>query len=207
MQNIIQQLEWRYAVKKFDKDKKLSESQLSQLKSALDLTASSMGLQPYKIMIISDDDTKKKLLPLSYNQDQIISASHLFLFCAIEKIDNDFADNYIKYTADVQGVDVEVLGDYAGMVKGFVNNFTDEQKIVWASKQAYIALGNLLTTCAIGEIDACPMEGFSAPDYAKELGLDKKGLLPLALCAVGFRSADDKSQYRKKVRKTDLFAI
>lgn len=207
MKDIIDQLKWRYAVKKFDSSKKLTEEQLNKLKSALNLTASSLGLQPYKIMIISDEETKKKLFPHAYNQAQVITASHIFLFCAIQTIDDQFADNYIQYAAKVHGVEVEILADYANMVKGFVSGYDEQQKLNWASKQAYIALGNLLTTCALEEIDSCPMEGFIVPEFSKVLGLEAKGLLPLVMCPVGYRSEEDQAQHRKKVRKTDLFDI
>jgi nitroreductase len=207
MKDIIQQLEWRYAVKKFDSSKKLSSKQVEKLKKAITLSASSMGLQPYKVLVISDEATKAKLFPLSYNQDQIVSSSHLFLFCAVNEINDAYADKFIELTAEIQQVDKSTLAPYASMVKGFVKNFSSEQKIVWASKQTYIALGTLLTTCALEEIDACPMEGFSADDYAVELGLKAKGLTPLALCAVGYRSAEDAYQHKIKVRRTDLFNI
>lgn len=205
MNNIIEKLNWRYAVKSFDSNKKLSNEQIEHLKEALNLTASSLGLQPYKIMVIEDEETKKKLFPLSYNQDQIISASHLFLFCAIKDVDEKYANNYIDLVAKTRGVSVEDITGYSDMVKGFIKGYNNEQKLSWASKQAYIALGNLLTVCALNEIDACPMEGFSADDYEKVLGLDKLGLKPLALVATGYRSANDNYQHLKKVRKADLF--
>lgn len=205
MNNIIEKLNWRYAVKSFNPDKKLSNEQLELLKEAINLTASSLGLQPYKIMIIEDQETKKKLFPLSYNQNQIISASHLFLFCAMKEVDEKYANNYIELVAKTRGVNVEDISSYSEMIKGFITAYNDEQKFIWASKQAYIALGNLLTVCALNDIDACPMEGFSADDYEKVLGLDQLGLKPLALVATGFRSDNDSYQHLKKVRKSDLF--
>ena len=110
-------------------------------------------------------------------------------------------------TAEVRGMSVDSLKAYAQMVKGFVNNFDDEAKLVWASKQAYIALGNLLTTCALERIDACPMEGFEVEKYSEILGLEAKGLKPLALVAAGYRSEEDKYASHLKVRKpmADLF--
>jgi nitroreductase len=205
MENIIEKLNWRYAVKSFDTNRKLTTKQIDFLKEALNLTASSLGLQPYKILIIEDEETKKKLLPLSYDQNQITSASHLFLFCAIKNVDEKYADNYIEHTAKTRNATVENIKDYAEMVKGFIRNYDYDQKLSWASKQAYIALGNLLTVCALEQIDACPMEGFSPEDYEKTLGLDKLGLKALALVATGYRSPDDKYQHLKKVRKPDLF--
>ncbi len=205
MDNIIEKLNWRYATKKFDTTKKLSKEQIDYLKTVINLTPTSLGLQPYRVMIIDDMETKQKLYPLSYNQPQILTASHIFLFCAIKNVDEQYADNYIKLVAETRNAKVEDLGEYAEMIKGFVNNYNSEQKLSWASKQAYIALGNLLTVCALNNIDACPMEGFVADDYETALGLDKLGLRPLAIAALGYRSKDDMAQQYKKVRKPDLF--
>jgi nitroreductase len=207
MKDLIEQLKWRYAVKKFDSTKILSETQVEKLKHALSLTASSMGLQPYKIMVISDQATKELLLPLSYNQAQITTASHLFLFCAIESIDEAYADQFIQLTAATRQLELEALGGLSSMIKGFVTNYTNEQKQAWAAKQTYIALGNLLTVCALDEIDACPMEGFDANRFAQLLDLEEKGLKPLVLCATGYRSQEDDYQHYKKVRKQDLFDL
>lgn len=207
MKNIIEALEWRYATKEFDTEKKLSDEQLKTLKTAINLTATSMGMQPFKVMIISDKEIKDKLFPVSYNQPQITTASHLFLFCAIEKIDSQYAEEYINLVAKVRNQPIELLDSFSQMVNGFVDNFDDSAKLNWASKQAYIAIGNLLTTCALEEIDACPMEGFLNDKYSEILGLDKLGLKPLALVATGFRNETDKYAKLKKVRKAeeDLF--
>jgi len=207
MSTIIESLKWRYATKIFDINRKLTDNQVNTLKHSISLTASSLGLQPYKIIVVSDHKIKKSLFPHSYNQLQITTASHLFVFCAIEKIDDSYTQEFIKLMSKIQNKSMEDLHGYKSMINNFINNSDDGAKLLWASKQTYIAIGNLLTTCALEETDACPMEGFDAEKYSEILSLKEKGLKVLALVATGFRSKDDKYGIMPKVRKvySDLF--
>jgi nitroreductase/dihydropteridine reductase len=200
METIIQALQKRYAVKQFDKSFKLSTEQVSQFKEIANLTATSMGLQPFRVAMISSDEVKEKLLTHSYNQPQITSASHLFVLCAVENVDDNYADKYLDNIAKTRGVTRESLKGYEQMVKGFTSQDDTEMKTQWAARQAYIVVGNLLTSAAMAGIDACPMEGFDADAYAEVLGLKAKGLRPYALVALGKKSQDDKYATAAKVR-------
>lgn len=201
MENIIKSLNWRYAVKIFDKNRKLTAKQVDFLKESVNLTASSLGLQPFKVAVISSEEIKQKLYKVSYDQAQIITASELFVFCANENVDEQYADKYLENISKTRNVTRLSLKGYEGMVKGFIKNTKGENKVNWAARQAYIAIGNLLTTAAMAEIDACPMEGFEAEKYAEILGLKEKGLKPFALVALGYRSCDDKYGKLAKVRR------
>lgn len=203
MENIIESLNWRYAVKLFDKSKKLDNQIIESLKTIVNLTASSLGLQTYRIAIISTDEVKEKLIGASFNQPQITTASHLFVFCALENVDNDYADDYLNLVAETRNLTRESLKSYESMVKGVTSGTNKEEKINWAARQAYIAMGNLMTAAAISGIDTCPMEGFDANQYAEILGLKEKGLRPFALVALGYRSEDDKYAELKKVRRSN----
>lgn len=207
MNTIIDALKWRYATKIFDTNKKLSPAQEETLKDAVNLTATSLGLQPFRVIIIKDQATKEKLKPFSYNQAQIDTASHLFLFCTVNNVDENFANDYIDRMATIRKMDEASLAGSRQMIQGFIQNYNQEQKLAWSANQAYIALGQLLTVAAVEEIDACPMEGFSAPDYNKILNLEEKGLSAKVLAAVGFRSEEDKYAHLPKVRldHDDLF--
>lgn len=200
--NIIDSLQWRYATKKFDKNRKLTSEQIEILKDAITLTPTSLGLQAFKVMVIDDDETKAKIFPHAYNQAQIVTASHIFLFCAMKQIDNEYVDKYINRTAKANNRKVEDLSGYRQMVLGSIANRNDDQILNWNAKQTYIAAGNLLNTCALEKIDSCPMEGFSVADVSVVLGLDAQGLVPTVMIPVGYRSEDDKNQFLNKVRKT-----
>lgn len=200
--NIIDSLQWRYATKKFDKNRKLTSEQIEILKDAITLTPTSLGLQAFKVMVIDDDETKAKIFPHAYNQAQIVTSSHIFLFCAMKQIDNEYVDTHINRTAKANNRKVEDLSGYRQMVLGSIANRNDDQILNWNAKQTYIAAGNLLNTCALEKIDSCPMEGFSVADVSDVLGLDAQGLVPTVMIPVGYRSEDDKNQFLNKVRKT-----
>ncbi len=201
MTRIIEALEWRYATKAFDSNKKLSNNQVAELKKITQLSASSFGLQPYKVIIINNQDLKDKLKPASYAQAQISDASHLFLFCAMKEFTKNDVNDFVDLSVEITGTPKEKMKFYHDMMDMKIDSMSKEENMYWASKQAYIALGNLLTGAAALEIDTCPIEGFIPQQYIDILGLDKMGLEPLVLAAVGFRADSDKYQHIPKVRK------
>lgn len=207
MDTIIQALEKRYAVKLFDEKFKLTRAQVNQLKVTVNLTASSMGLQPYRVVVVENQKIKEELRRASYDQAQVSTASHLFIFCAHTQVDSAYADEFLNDVAQTRQVSRESLEGLEGMVKGFTGTASQEDKIQWAARQAYIAVGNLLTSAAIAGIDACPMEGFDAQSYAEILQLEEKNLQPFVMVALGKKSDNDKYAQLKKVRKTldDMF--
>ncbi|MBR8537422.1 NAD(P)H-dependent oxidoreductase [Carboxylicivirga sediminis] len=199
--NILEKLNWRYATKHFDVNKKLSKEQLDLIKEATNLTPSSFGLQPFKIIIIENNDIRQKLQEAAWNQPQTTDASHLVLFAANTHLSSDDVEAFIKLISEVRNVPVEALAEYDAMMKGSIASMSQEDATNWAAKQAYIALGQLMVTCAVEGIDTCPMEGFDKKAFDQILDLPSKNLTSIVMAAVGFRSSDDKYQHLPKVRK------
>ncbi|WP_299214062.1 NAD(P)H-dependent oxidoreductase [uncultured Aquimarina sp.] len=194
-------LEWRYATKKFDPRKKISESDLEKIKQAISLSASSYGLQAYKVLIIEDPEIRKQLQPKSWGQSQIVDASQLIVFCNYIKVDEEVIDDYLKLKATIQDLNFDDLKGYGDFMKSKISEFSDEAAKSWTAKQTYIGLGNLLAACAELKIDACPMEGFEPKAYNDILGLSEKGLSAAVIATIGYRSEEDLTQHNKKVRK------
>jgi len=198
---ITDSLKWRYATKKFNPELKVSEENIEQLKEAVNLTASSYGLQPYKILIIENPEIREKLKSAAWGQSQITDSSALFLFCNYTGMGPDKVDNYLKLRADINNLNVDDSKDYGDMMKSMLSSLTPEQISVWTSKQTYIALGTLLAASAELKIDSCPMEGFDKEQFDAILGLKEKGLTASVLAAIGYRDDSDPFLAFKKVRK------
>jgi nitroreductase / dihydropteridine reductase len=198
--NIIESLNWRYATKEFDPTRKISKEDLDVISESLRLTASSFGLQPWKFLIISNEKIKKSLFEHSWNQRQVVDCSHHIVFCCPRKFDDDNVDAFLDDTAQTRDQSLEDLEGYGQMMKGFLSKMDDDKKQIWMKNQLYIALGNLLTTCALIKIDACPMEGMVQAKYDEILGLKEKGLMTAFACPVGYRTDSDKYSSAPKVR-------
>ena len=205
---LIENLKWRYATKKYDTTKKVSEDDLQQIKEAIRLSPSSYGLQAFKVLDIKDKDIREKLKLASYWQPQITEASHLLVFCGYADVNDGHIDEYLNLKADTQGFDVELLKEFRNFMKVFIEG-RKSGKQVWTAKQTYIALSNAIAACAELKIDSTPMEGFESEKYNEILGLSSKGLKADVLLAIGYRSDEDKTQYDVKIRKPmeSLFEI
>lgn len=199
--SIIEKLNWRYATKKFDTTKQLSDSQLEILKEAFNLTALSYGLQTLKMVVVGDKSIRENLVALAFGQRQVVDASHLLVLCIQNEIDTDDVDEHFDTVKAIRNTPDELLDPFKEQLKSTIETMPDSKKSDWATKQAYIALGNLMTVCAIEEIDSCPMEGFLPEELDKVLNLDKYGLKSVLLLPVGFRAEDDMFASLKKVRK------
>ena len=202
MTNYIENLNWRYATKKFDASKKVSEENLNSLIEAVILSASSYGLQPYKIIVVTNPEIREKLKPAAWGQAQITDASHLIILANQTTFGEELVDNYITNVSATRNIPAEGLKGYADFMKNSLTSLPDEKKAIWTAKQAYIALGNLLSAAADLKIDACPMEGFDAAQFDEILGLKEKGLTAAVLAPIGYRSNEDETQHHKKVRKS-----
>lgn len=206
--DVIDALNWRYAVKKFDSTKKLSIDKIERVKAALQLTPTSMGLQLMKFIVVESEDIRKKITPIAYNQPQIEDASHLILMCRKTDVKPEDIDSFIENAAAANGMEVshQSMLDYDKSLRVSLS-FPEEHQKVWMDNQVYIALGNLMTVCAIEEIDACPMEGFNRKLLNKELGLTEQNLDAVVIFALGYRSEEDYRLKFKKVRRPmdDLF--
>lgn len=199
--NTIESLQWRYAVKKFDDTKILSEEQINTLKKAFNLTASSYGLQPTKMVIISNKKLQHKLAESSMKQQQIAQASHVLVLCIPKKYGVDDINNYFSLVKENRNTPSEVLNPFKEYLLEEISKKTQEELRIWNKNQAYITLGNLLTVCAIEQIDSCPMEGFVSEKYDKILELNKYNLTSVLVLPVGFRAEDDYMKDLKKVRR------
>lgn len=205
--SLVEKLQWRSAVKKFDPSKKINAAQLDSLKTAIQLAPSSLGLQSYKVVVVQDVETKQKLRAVGYDQAQITDSSALFVFASLTTLDEDFGKKFIDLVASTRGIAREALAGYEQMVLGTLASRTDEQKVAWSHKQAYIALGVLLAEAAELGVDAAPMEGFDAEKFDEILGLKEQGLTTTVIAAVGFRAEDDAYSKMIKVRRpqSELF--
>ena len=199
--NIIENLEWRYACKKFDESKFLSNKQIETLTKAFNLTATSFGLQPIKLLIINNKELQRQLVPFSFDQEQVYNASHLLVICIQDYFTLDDIDAYFDLEKEIRGTSEEILKPYRKQLKDIFANKSTIEKQKSAINQAYIALGNLMTVCALEKIDACPMEGFIAQKYDEILKLREQNLKSVLLLPVGFRAEDDFMSTLKKVRK------
>jgi len=198
--DILTALQWRYATKKFDADKKIPEEDFQKILDALILTPSSFGLQPWKFVVVEDPKLREALLPHSWNQAQVVEASHLVVLCRKNTIDEAHVQQHLERISEIQGVELSNLDPLKKMLHGAVLSNSEEVLALSAEKQVYIALGNLLTVAATMGIDSCPMEGFLPEKYAETLGLKEKGLTPVLVCPLGYRSIDDKYASAAKVR-------
>ena len=202
MSTYIEDLNWRYATKKFDASKEIASKDLDTLLEAIQLTASSYGLQPYEIIVVKDAATREKLKSVSWDQSQITDASEVIVFANKTQITSEYVDSYLKDIAQTRDLKIEDLAGLKGMLDSTIMKLNPEDQNTWAAKQAYIALGNLLSAAAHLKIDACPMEGFDAEKYDELLNLKEKGLTTAVITTVGYRSEEDSTQFAAKVRKS-----
>ena len=194
----IHQLQWRYAVKKFDSSKIIPDATWTALEQSLVLAPSSFGLQPWKFFVVKNSEVRSQLLEHSWNQAQVVDASHLVVLAIKKDMNDTDVDRYIACQAEAHGTTVDALAGYTGMIKGFMGRNASVND--WSARQVYIALGQYMTTAAMMGIDTCPIEGFVAPKYDEILGLTELGYASVVLCPAGYRSAEDKYATMPKVR-------
>lgn len=202
MSNFIKHQNWRYATKKFDAAKKISDHDLEILKEAIRLSSSSYGLQPYKVIIVENPELRAQIQPAAWGQSQIVDASHLFVFANITNLGDTEIDNYIANIAETRGIPAENISGYGDFMKSKIVALPDDTKNNWTAKQTYLALGNLLNAAAELQIDATPMEGFEPEKVNEILGLNKLGLNASLIATVGYRHEEDATQHHVKVRKS-----
>ncbi|MEI6351839.1 MAG: NAD(P)H-dependent oxidoreductase [Verrucomicrobiota bacterium] len=198
---LLQQLRWRYATKQFDAARKIPQSDWAALEEALLLTPSSFGLQPWKFLVITDSQIRESLVPVSWGQRQVADCSHLVVFAIKKELKVEDLDLFMARIAEVRQVGVETLAGYRSLISGTVIDGANTAHVgAWIHRQAYIALGNFMTSAALLGIDTCPLEGFAPEKYDEILGLSARGLTAGVACAAGYRSADDKHATLPKVR-------
>lgn len=196
---LLQQLQWRYAVKRFDSARKIPAETWAALEQSLVLSPSSFGLQPWKFFVIENPELRRQLLPLTWNQSQVVDASHLIVMAVREPFGMHDIDRHVARIAEVTGTPAERLAGYRRTVSSFINdpNFDPTD---WAKLQVYLALGVFLASAALLGIDACPMEGFQPRAYDEALGLAEKGYASAVLVTAGYRAGDDRYASGPKIR-------
>lgn len=199
--NIIEQLQWRYATKKFDASKKLSKEKLNILKESFNLTATSYGLQPLNMIVIRNAEIKKQLVSATMNQPQVKDASHVLVLCTVTEMNSEYIKEYFKLVEQTRNTARKILDPFEIFLIDEFSKKKPEEIKLWMAKQAYLALGNLLTVCALEGIDSCPIEGFEPEKYDAILELKEKGLQSVLVLAVGYRDDTDLFSKLKKVRR------
>ncbi len=202
--DIIKALEWRYAVKKYNPNKHLSEEQIQRVLRGLQLTATSMGMQLMRFFVVENKDIRDRIKDVAYSQSQVVDASHLLVLCRRIDVKESDIDAVVEQTQKIREIpaDAPQLSGYATMMKSAI--FMEKQKQEkWLENQVYLAMGNLLAICAAEQIDATPMEGFTPEKVDEILELNKQGYASVLLCAIGYRADDDKYSDLKKVRKDE----
>ena len=207
---LLDALQWRYATKVFDSTRKIPADVWAALKKTLVLTPTSFGLQPYRFLVVQDPAVRTELLPHSWGQKQVVDCSHYVVFTSRTEMNEADVDKLIHRIAEVRGMPAVALESYRQMMLGdIVHGPRGKTAHEWATRQAYIALGNLMTAAAVLGVDACPMEGFVPAEYDKILKLHGTGYAAVVACALGYRATADKYAGLAKVRytETDLVRV
>lgn len=200
-EQLLEQLHWRYATKKFDPTKKIPEEIWQALEKSLVMAPSSFGLQPWKFFVIKNPETRQQLLEHSWGQTQVVDASHLVVLAIKKDVNATDVDRYLQSMSEIRQVPIDGLQGLGGTIKGFLTNPPYPIDIdAWAARQVYIALGQFMTSAAMLGIDTCPMEGFVPAKYDEVLGLTEQGYSAVVLCPAGYRAEDDKYSVMPKVR-------
>lgn len=205
---VVDALQWRYAVKKFDPSRTVAPATWAALERSMVLAPSSFGLQPWKFVVVTNKALRARLREHSWNQGQVTDASHLVVFCRKTSMSPADVQRYIDRIAEVRGVPAASLDGYKGMMNGFVQNPPPGFDVnAWTARQTYIALGFFLSAAAVMGVDTCPMEGFDSGKYDEALGLSGSGFSATVICPAGYRAADDGYAPMKKVRFADADLI
>ena len=200
-EQIVERLNWRYAVKKFDADKQIPGDVWAAIEQSLLLAPSSFGLQPWKFVVVDDPELRAKLCQASWRQSQVVDADRYVVFTALRTTTDDDVDRYIARQCEVRGGEVEALKGYRDVIAGFlVKGWAAKDLFGWNARQAYLALGQMMTAAAAMGVDTCPMEGVDMAAYDELLGLKDTRYATLCACAVGYRADDDKYAGAPKVR-------
>lgn len=201
MKNYLEALNERYSVKKFDAHQKVEDKTVQRIVEAGRLSASSLGLQPYRLLLIESDEILKQLIPAFHNPSQISTCSHLIVIISRKQIDSQYMDAYFNHIATTRKMQSELLLPFKKMIEEYKGKHSEEQLLHWNEKQSYILLGNLIFAAALEGIDSCPMEGFERETLHRLLGIDTQNEQITVTLALGIRAADDLFQNLMKVRK------
>ncbi len=204
--SLIHSLQWRYATKNMN-GTAVPQQSVDQVLQAINLTATSYGLQPFKVVVVTNQDVKDKLQAAAYNQPQVGSSSHVLVFAVPTSISAADIDIFIQLIATTRNIPLTALDGYKGMILSTIGAAPAEQQQIWATKQAYIALGSALAAAAELHVDSCPMEGFDATQVNDILGLTANAHHAAVMLPLGYRNEADATAQYAKVRKApaDIF--
>ncbi len=195
---LLDQLRWRYAVKRFDASRRVPDDIWDALQQSLILTPSSYGLQPWKFIVITDAALKAQLPAMSWSQKQPLDCSHMVVFAARRSMDANYVDTFFANLCQTRELPAAAMSGYRNIVVAAIENM--KSHLDWNARQVYIALGQLMMSAAMLGIDTCPMEGIVHSDYDKLLGLDESDYTTVVGCAIGYRHPEDKQAIAPKVR-------
>ena len=197
---VLKALNWRYATKIFDPNKKIPEEIFDTLLEVLRLSPSSIGLQPWKFVVVRNPEIRELLKSFSMQQSQLTDASHLILTCSRKHMDESYIDEVIaneKRLSPDQSSPLETFRDYA---VSYIQASSKHELRQWMAEQCYIALGFLLTACALLGIDACPIEAIERQKFNEILDLDKYGVEARTAVALGYMVVNDLHAKQNKMR-------
>lgn len=200
-EDVISALNWRYATRKFDPARKIPAAEWNALEQALVLTPSSIGLQPWKFLVVTDPSTRDRLMPAAWHQVQVLECSHFVVFTVRKNLGADHVDRHVARMAEVHGQTIESLAKFRKMAVSNLDQARTEGRLdTWQTHQVYIALGQFMASAAVMGIDTCPMEGFEPEKFDYILGLKGTDLTSVVACAAGYRVVDERYARMKKVR-------
>ncbi|MGB3064762.1 NAD(P)H-dependent oxidoreductase [Sphingobacterium thalpophilum] len=188
---LLETLEWRYATKKYDPTKKVDQKDVDKIIEAARMAPSSSGLQPFRVILITDQQLKEQIVPIAWGQQNIAESSHLLVFAAWDKYTDERIDTTFDQMNAYRGLPLDTTDDYKNRLKAMFAALTEEQQAAHAAKQAYISFGMAIAQAAELKIDATPMEGFSNAELDQFLGLDTIGLKSVVLLPLGYRQAEE----------------
>ena len=199
-EEILNDLGWRYATKRFNREESIDEKDYQAIKEAFRLAPTSYGLQPFKVIEIEDRETRTQLQAAGYGQKQIVDASRLMAIASLKRFDNDLIDRYINLSMETRGLTEDQVSGYSNFMKGVFSQWSEEAKKSWSEKQAYLALGFGMLAAAELNIDTCALEGINVHEVNKILQLEDSDYHVSVLLALGKRAEEDENQHLKKVR-------
>lgn len=197
---LISSLRWRYATKRFEPGRRIPAETWRAIEESLVLTPSSFGLQPWKFLVITDPEVRTRLATESWGQSQVTEASHYVVLAVRVGLESADINRFMERIKEIQATSDETLAPLKSVIEGFITTMDAASLHAWNARQVYIALGQLMTTAAVLQIDACPMEGLSTVGYDRILGLEGSGYATAVACALGYRAESDRFASMAKVR-------
>ena len=195
---LLEQLTWRYAVKKFDPTQKIDADTWYALERSMVLSPSSYGLQPWQFWVITSETVKAQLPSLSWGQKQPQDCSHMVVFAARRSVDEDYVDHYLEEVISQRSLPPGAMDGYRKILLPTIAKI--DRHLDWNAKQVYLALAQFMVAAAMTGVDTCPMEGIDPEGYDRILGIQDSEYTTVVGCAAGYRHPEDAQANAAKVR-------